>query len=297
LKEIDMTGAAFAGGDKLIVPRDWLPAGLSRMSIDGAESGKQLAIYIGGPETADAILFNSSILTDSRVWMEQAVEALELGYRVVCVDFRGHGASSAFSPPYTMRALIQDDIAVLDRLKIARAHVVGVSMGGMIGLGLGILHPERVLSLTLCAARGDAPAAFAAAWDERIVLANKEGTAALVASTCERWLGAGYASHPAYGLIAQMIEGTSTEGFVGGAQAIQKLNFLEHAGEIEIPTLLIVGNNDTGMLQPMHALHKQINGARLAVMADAGHLPQLDNANEFNTLLFDHVKSSGAAGA
>jgi 3-oxoadipate enol-lactonase len=68
----------------------------------------------------------------------------------------------------------------LDELNIDRAHLVGVSMGGMVGLGFGILHPDRIQSLTLCATRGDAPAAFAAGWDERIVLATKEGTGVLV---------------------------------------------------------------------------------------------------------------------
>jgi 3-oxoadipate enol-lactonase len=284
-----MTTATTANGDKPVVAQDGLPAGFSRIKLDGPENGKYLAAYVAGPEDAEAVLFNTSILTDSRVWKDQAARALALGYRVVCVDFRGHGASSPFSPPYTMQGLIADNISIFDELNIDRAHLVGVSMGGMVGLGFGILHPERIQSLTLCATRGDAPAAFAAGWDERIALATKEGTGVLVQSTCERWLGTNYVSHPAYGLIAQMIQDTSTEGFVGGAQAIQKLDFLGDAGKVVAPTLLIVGQNDAGMLQPMHALREAINGARFETLANAGHLPQFDDVNKFNELLFDHM--------
>jgi 3-oxoadipate enol-lactonase len=284
-----MTTATTANGDKPVVAQDWLPAGFSRIKLDGTENSKYLAAYVAGPEDAEAVLFNTSILTDSRVWKGQAARALALGYRVVCVDFRGHGASSPFSPPYTMHGLIADNISIFDELNIDRAHLVGVSMGGMVGLGFGILHPDRIQSLTLCATRGDAPAAFAAGWDERIALATKEGTGGLVQSTCERWLGTNYVSHPAYGLIAQMIQDTSTEGFVGGAQAIQKLDFLGDAGKVVAPTLLIVGQNDAGMLQPMHALREAINGARFETLANAGHLPQFDDVNKFNELLFDHM--------
>jgi 3-oxoadipate enol-lactonase len=287
-----MTTATTANGDKPVVAQDWLPAGFSRIKLAGTESGMYLAAYVAGPEDAETVLFNTSILTDSRVWKDQAARALALGYRVVCVDFRGHGASSPFSPPYTMQGLIADNISIFDELNIDRAHLVGVSMGGMVGLGFGILHPDRIQSLTLCATRGDAPAAFAAGWDERIALTTKQGTGSLVESTCERWLGANYVSHPAYGLIAQMIQDTSTEGFVGGAQAIQKLDFLGDAGKVIAPTLLIVGQNDAGMLQPMHVLHEAIKGARLETIANAGHLPQFDDANKFNELLFDHMHTN-----
>ena len=287
-----MTIATTANGDKPVVAQDWLPAGFSRIKLAGTEGGKYLAAYVAGPEDAETVLFNTSILTDSRVWKDQAARALALGYRVVCVDFRGHGASSPFSPPYTMQGLIADNISIFDELNIDRAHLVGVSMGGMVGLGFGILHPDRIQSLTLCATRGNAPAAFAAGWDERIALATKQGTGSLVESTCERWLGANYVSHPAYGLIAQMIQDTSTEGFAGGAQAIQKLDFLRDAGKVIAPTLLIVGQNDAGMLQPMHVLHEAIKGARLETIANAGHLPQFDDVNKFNELLFDHMHAN-----
>ncbi|MEA2867491.1 MAG: 3-oxoadipate enol-lactonase [Bradyrhizobium sp.] len=289
-----MTTATTANGDKPVVAQDRLAAGFSRIRLDGTENGKYLAAYVAGPEDAEAVLFNTSILTDSRVWTDQAARALALGYRVVCVDFRGHGASSPFSPPYTMQGLIADNISIFDELNIDRAHLVGVSMGGMVGLGFGILHPDRIQSLTLCATRGDAPAAFAAGWDERIALATKLGTGALVQSTCERWLGANYVSHPAYGLIAQMIQDTSIEGFVGGAQAIQKLDLLGDSGKVIAPTLLIVGQNDAGMLQPMHVLHEAIKGARLETIANAGHLPQFDDTNKFNKLLFDHMYANKA---
>jgi 3-oxoadipate enol-lactonase len=284
--------ASSAGGRSETARPDWLPAGLACIRLGGAEREKSLAAYVGGPEGAETILFNHSILTDSEIWKDQAERALRFGYRVICLDFRGHGASSAFAPPYTLHDLVNDNVFALDQLNVGRAHFVGVSLGGMAGLGLGILHPDRIESLCLCAARGDAPEAFAASWDERISLATKQGTGALVQSTSERWLGAGYSSHPHYQLIKRLIEATSINGFVGSAHAIQKLDFLGDVGTITAPTTLIVGQNDTGMLQPMHTLHDIIKGSHLELMPSAGHIPQLDDAEKFNDLLFGHLREA-----
>lgn len=256
-----------------------------------------LSIRLGGPSVGPAVLFNHSILTSSAIWRHQASLLASQGFRVICLDMRGHGMSPASPGPYAMDDLVADNITVLDALDIDRVHYVGVSQGGMIGFGLGLNYPGRLASLCIIAARADAPTAFAAGWDDRIALARKEGIGALAIPTAERWSGKAYLDeHPdvAENLLA-CIRQTSLDGFVGCAQAIQGLSYLDQLSRIETPTTLLIGTRDETLLQPMRDLAPLIAGADLQTIEGAGHLPQLDRPAHFERLLLSHLARVDAA--
>lgn len=281
---------------RLIHVGDW--AGFERRSIPA--SGGKLSVRIGGPHTAPTVLLGHSILTSSAIWHRQAMLLVAEGYRVVCLDTRGHGASQAPPPPYAMDDLVDDAIAVLDVLDVARAHYVGVSQGGMTGFGLGVKHRERLESLCIVAARADAPPPFAAAWDDRITLVRDRGSIEdLAGPTADRWFGTAFlAAYPTIAAdILTCIRETSADGFVGCAQAIQGLDYLNRIATIAVPTMLVIGTHDTLLLQPMRDLAPLIAGAELIEIAGAGHLPQIDRPAEFEAALSGHLaKASTAAG-
>lgn len=271
-------------------------SGFERRAISGPAGA--LSVRIGGEPGAPAILLNHSILTSSAVWHRQAASLAGKGFRVIAMDMRGHGRSEATPAPYGMDDLVADDIAVLDALGIDHVHHVGVSQGGMIGFGLGVRHPERVESLCIVAARADAPPAFAAAWNDRMALARYQGSvAALAAPTAERWFGAPFlmAQPEAAAALLACIRGTSAEGFVGCAQAIQGLDYLGGIGRIAVPTALVIGERDSLLLQPMRDLAPQIASARLFEIEDAGHLPQVDQPERFDAALGEHLAQVAAA--
>ncbi len=139
-----------------IVTGDW--PGFSRIPV--ATPKGTLSVRTGGPIDGPPVLFNHSILTSSAVWHRQAVQLASNGWRVLCLDTRGHGSSEAPVGPYAMDDLVADDIAVLDALEVPRAHVVGVSLGGMTGFGLGGYHSDRLLSLCVIARARRRAAAF-----------------------------------------------------------------------------------------------------------------------------------------
>ena len=273
---------------------------VQRLRLPGAAG--EIAVCMQGPAAAPAVLMTHSLLSSSMMWEAQASLLAATGWRVIRADTRGHGDSAAPAAPYAMRDLVADSIAVLDALKIARAHYVGLSLGGMSGLGLGIHHADRLLSLCICDARADMPPAFAAPWDERIAIAQKQGCAALADPTIERWFGKPFLdANPA---IAQKFRAaasaTSVEGFIGCARAIQGLNYLDEVGRISTPTTLIVGANDGPLPQAMQALQSLIKGAGLEVVPQAGHLPNIDQPTAFNTVLMRHfsrqARGAGASG-
>jgi len=255
-----------------------------------AGPGGDIAVQVQWPVGAPAVLMTHSILSSSMMWEEQAALLAATGWRVIRADTRGHGDSAAPATPYAMHDLVADSIAVLDALKIDRAHYVGLSLGGMSGIGLGIAHSDRLLSLCICDARADMPAAFAAPWDERIAIAYAQGCAALADPTIERWFGKAFLdAHPKLAQKFRATAGaTSVDGFVGCARAIQGLDYLGAVGRISTPTTLIVGANDGPLPQAMQEIKGLIQGAKIEVIANAGHLPNIDQPSAFNAALMRH---------
>ena len=249
-----------------------------------------IALHIWGSSTAPTVLLAHSILASSMMWERQGALLAQHGFRAIAMDTRGHGDSDAPAPPYSMDALAADTVAVMDALQIERAHYIGLSLGGMSGFGLGIQYGARLHSMVLCDARADAPAPFAAVWNERIAAAQSQGCQALAAATAERWFGADFlARNPA---IAQRfhetISATSSNGLVGCAQAIQGLDYLNDVHRINVPVTMIVGAKDVPLPDAMAELQTRIPGAKLEVIPNAGHLPNIDQPDAFDAALLRH---------
>lgn len=253
-------------------------------------AGKQIAVRVQGDAGAPMVYFSHSILSSGMMWQAQAELLAAAGWRVVRADTRGHGDSSAPTGDCTMDDLADDVVAVLDALGVARAHYVGLSLGGMTGFGLGLRHPDRLLSLCLCDCRADMPAPLGAAWDERIALAQTQGCAALAESTTERWFGPAFlgAQPETAQRFRAAVAATSVAGFRACARAIQGLDYLPRVATIDVPTTLIVGANDGPFPQAMTELRERMAGSVLELIPGAGHLPNIDQPEAFNAALLRH---------
>lgn len=249
-----------------------------------------IEVHCHGDARAPAVYMAHSILSSSAMWSKQAQLLASRGWHVVCADTRGHGGSVAHEAPSSMQHLVADTVAVLDALGIAKAHYVGLSLGGMSGFGLALAHSDRLASLCLCDARADMPPEASAPWNERIAIAEREGCAALARPTLERWFGRDFLdAHPDTAQrLLQVAASTSVVGFVGCARAIQGLDYLARVSEIALPTTLIVGANDGVLPQAMTEIHGRISGSVLEVIAQAGHLPNIDQPEAFDAVLMRH---------
>src|SRR5271155_1703037 len=126
------------------------------------------------------VVFVNSLGSDLRIWdgVVAALAAAHIG--AVRYDLRGHGLSDLGAPPNRMEAHIDDLAALMDHLKIERATICGISVGGMIALGLSHKHPEKVGALILCCTGH--LIGTAEAWNARIA-AVEEGGVASIAET------------------------------------------------------------------------------------------------------------------
>jgi 3-oxoadipate enol-lactonase len=212
-------------------------------------------------------------------WGEPFLAALERDFDLVAYDHRGVGRSPAVSEPFTICDLADDADALMDELGWESAHVVGVSMGGMVAQELALRHPERIRTLTLgctyCGGEGSALASseVSSKLAEAMMSGDRERA---IATAYEVNVSPGYgADKSAYATFYEMATAlpVAVPVIMLQAQAIQAHDTLDRLGEISAPTLVIHGTEDE-MLPFSNAalIASRIPGARLETLEGVGHM-------------------------
>ena len=203
----------------------------------------RLHYRIDGDAGAPPLLLSNSLGTSLAMW-EPQVAALAARFRVVRYDSRGHGQSQVTRGPYSMEMLAQDALGLLDALAIPRAHFCGLSMGGMVGMWLGVNAPERLDRLVL--SNTAAKIGTAELWNERIDALRRLGMASIAASVLARWFPQSLVEQPTP-MIAQLratFEATSAEGYAASCAAIRDMDQRSALHRIRVRTLVIAGTED-----------------------------------------------------
>jgi 3-oxoadipate enol-lactonase len=212
-------------------------------------------------------------------WGEPFLTELERDFDLVAYDHRGVGKSSRVTDPFSIGDLADDAAAVLDALGWDSAHVVGISMGGMVAQELALRHPQRVRTLTLgctyCGGEGSALTSneVFAKLAEAMMSGDRDRA---IATSYEVNISPGYgADQSAYGTFYEMATAlpTPVPVIMLQAQAVQSHDTLSRLGEIVVPTLVIHGTVDE-MLPYSNAvlIAARIPGARLVTLEDVGHM-------------------------
>ena len=247
-------------------------------------NGIRMNYDVSGAEKGAAVVLHHSLATNLTLWDELTV-ALAPRYRVVRFDARGHGQTEATKAPYNFETLSADVIGLLDHLRIERAHFLGLSMGGMVGQYLGLLHPKRCISLTLSSTSSRVPPEGQALWAQRIKDTREKGIASQVGVAVPRWVtAANQKEKPAVvARLTKMIEATSAEGFCGWGEAIRTLNITDRLRTIDLPTNVIVGAEDPGTPPAAaEAIHREIKGSNLVVVPRVSHMLCSEEPATFN---------------
>jgi 3-oxoadipate enol-lactonase len=252
--------------------------------------GCRLQYRLDGPATAQVLLLSNSLGTDSGLW-EGQLPAFAARFRLLRYDSRGHGGSDAPPGPYTIDRLGRDALGLLDALGIDRAHVCGVSKGGMVGMWLGTHAADRVGRLALC--NTSARIEPASAWDDRIRAVREGGMAAIADAVLARWFTPAFReSQPAeVERVRQMLLATPPEGYAACCGAIRDMDQRETIRAIRAPTLVVVGEHDPAT-PPAHGrlIADRIAGARL-VSLPAAHLSNIEAAPAFDEAVLDFLSA------
>lgn len=188
---------------------------------------------------------------------------------VVAVEQRGHGHTADREGPATLDGMVKDTAAVLRALGIGQAHVVGHSMGAMIGFGLAIAHPELVASLTAIAATYT----FEGMLDELVVLQRDpthEPSAELIAlmpteADFTAWAASFDRSNPNPGTFEDV--SVKLNEMMAAWQGWRR----DDVARIACPTLIAIGDRDFVRIDHAAETARMIAGAQLAVLPDTTH--------------------------
>jgi 3-oxoadipate enol-lactonase len=222
------------------------------------------------------VMFSNSLGTEFSMWDAQMPE-LQRRFQILRYDTRGHGKSSVTPGDYTIELLGHDVLGLLDSLRLDRVHFCGLSMGGSIGMWLGIHAPHRLHRLILCntAARIGTPEV----WNARIATVRKDGMKSVAAAVVERWFTPEFrASSREEALRTQkMLENSPPEGYAACCAAVRDMDERERLDPV-IP------------IADAHFLADQIAESE-KVELDAAHLSNIEQAGAFTEAVSNFLSS------
>jgi 3-oxoadipate enol-lactonase len=238
--------------------------------------GARIHYSIEGADGAPVLAFSNSLGTNYSMWDPQ-VHELRKTFRILRYDTRGHGESGVLPGPYTIEQLGKDFLGLLNELHLGPVHFCGLSMGGMIGMWLGIHAPSRLNKLVLC--NTGAKIGTEEGWGSRIEAVQKGGMKSIASGVMERWFTTAFrAKEPAtVARIQKILEGTNPEGYTSCCAAVRDCDCREQLRKISAQTLVITGAHDPatppadGRFVAAHipgAKHAELNAAHLSNIED-----------------------------
>jgi pimeloyl-ACP methyl ester carboxylesterase len=241
---------------------------MAKLDRDGV--GIHYEIHGKGP----TILLSHGYSSTSRMWDGQ-VAALKDRYQVIVWDMRGHGESDypVDQSRYSEALTVGDMLALLDKAGAKEAIVAGLSLGGYMSLAFHASHPERVRSLMLFdTGPGFKKDEARAKWNEtahkRAETFDAKGLAALNTSDEVK--------------LTRHRDATGLAGAARGMLAQQNDRVIQSLDKVAVPTLVLVGANDTNFLAATDYMAAKIKGSTKAVIPDAGHAANLHQPALFN---------------
>lgn len=247
------------------------------------------------------IVFVHEFAGDHRSW-EPQLRHFGQRYRCIAYAARGYPPSDVPESPdrYSQNRATDDIAAILDALKIDKAHIVGLSMGGFATLHFGFRHPKRAKSLVV------AGVGYGAEKDQQ---GKFRGEVEAVAQALREQGMAKFAEKYAYGPTRVQFENKDPRGFaefkqqLGEHSALGSANtqlgvqgqrpslydLVEDMRKLTIPTLVLTGDEDWPCLAPSLLMKREIPSAALSVMPNCGHTINIEDPDQFNRLVGDFI--------
>lgn len=243
------------------------------------------------------MLFIHGYPLSRQLWQPQ-VEGLADVARLLAPDLRGHGDSQATPPPYSMELFADDLNAFLDALGITQPVVLcGLSMGGYVAFAFYRKYARRVTGLILTATRATADSPeMRSARDQAAADARRKGVDSIINSMLPRLVSPrSYQEQPELvERVRTIMRSISLEGMSGDLAGLRdRPDSTPLLGSIHQPTLLLPGMEDQIIsFKEADAMRAAIPGARLQIIPEAGHLPNLENPTAFNQAIREFLQDN-----
>lgn len=281
---------------------------LADVELAYAELGAEIAVRPGESDEPLVLLHGLTGHRDDFAPTLPRLHQRHPSLRLLAPDLRGHGDSThpSDASSYTFERLVDDLVEFLDRVGVARCHLLGHSVGGMVSLRFALAHPDRLASLLLVSTAPFAPDGFDAALFEKTGAiavargmtflqalveqrsrATPPGAAGADAATA-RW---GEAWWPHHRHRYRSMDPVAYREL--GLAMVRQTSLAPRLGELALPVTVVVGDGDTAFKAGADALAKQIPGAVRVDVALAGHHPHRENEEAWLDAVTAHLERAG----
>jgi 3-oxoadipate enol-lactonase/4-carboxymuconolactone decarboxylase len=248
-------------------------------------NGVELFYDLTGPEDAPVVVFSNSVGATLEMWDAQ-MRAFADRFRVLRYDTRGHGRSQVINRPAAIDDLADDLAGLLDALGIGKAHLVGLSLGGMTGQALAVRRPEKLESLVLMATSAHLPPPEM--WNQRVATVRAQGMEVIADPVMTRWFTPAFIARAPHA-VAQTRKhfvGHDPNGYAVCCEAIRDMDLRPAIGAIRTPTLIIAGADDPATpVAMMEDIRGRIPESELIIVPKAAHLLNIERPEVVNSHL------------
>lgn len=266
---------------------------MPKLRVNGAE------LYYEDSGTGnETIVFSHGVLWNCRMFDDQ-VNALKARYRCIAYDLRGQGQSEVTPTGYDMDTLSDDAAALIEQLKAAPCHFVGLSMGGFIGMRLAARRPQLIQSLILMETSADPEPTENV---PRYKMLNRVA----------RWLGLGLVANRVMPIMfgqkfltdpmrapqrEQMKRRMIANHRIGITRAVAgvytRKGIYDEIDKISAPTLIMVGDQDVATVpEKSRRMHERITGSKLVIIPGAGHSSSIEEPQFVNQTIAEFLDST-----
>jgi len=248
-------------------------------------------------ESKEWIVFIHGAGGSSAVWYKQ-LKDFKVHYNLLLIDLRGHGKSAElpqaiYNEEYTIRAVTEDIVEVLDYIKLPPAHFMGVSLGTILARQLAELQPERVKSLVM------AGAVTRLTTQSRVLVFLGNAFKKVIPYM---WLYSLFA----FVIMPRKQHAESRNLFIREAQKLCQKEFIRwfkltkdinpllryfKESDLGIPTLYVMGDQDVMFLEPVKKIVKNHTSSILKILDKCGHVVNVEQPQRFNELSLTFIRS------
>ena len=249
-----------------------------------------LAVFDSGGSNPPVLFVHAFPLTHE-MW-ENQLSFFADEFRVIAYDVRGLGASRSDNNQFLMQHYIDDLLDIIKNLDAGKVHAVGLSMGGYIIQGAAIKNPPAFRTLTLSDTKGERDTDEALlSRAETVSLIKSGGREKFISSFVIKLLSEKNFNTGLKERLENIISNNTDDGICGAVLALStRYNYLNGLKSLALPSLIVVGRDDK--LTPLSEaakLNAALGNSALRIIDDSGHLPNMENPVDFNSVLYNFL--------
>ena len=242
---------------------------------------------VDGAADAPTLLLANSLATTTAMW-DRFVPLVADRFRVVRFDLPGHGRAANVAGPRAIGDLGETLLRVLDAFGLDRAHLCGVSIGGMAAMWAASHAPERVARLVVCSSA--AAIGSPGFWRERAETVRAGGLGAIDELVLDRWLTPASSDRAA---ARDMLHATDPNAYAAYCQVLAEADLTPELASIVAPTLVVRGQDDPSIGEDQEkVLRSAIAACRVTVVERAAHLVPFERPEPFASAVLEHLAGS-----